>query len=408
MSEPRQSSFVDPGLEAGGIDAKMPIRVLLVEPSYKAKYPPLGLMKISAFHKARGDEVVFYKGTSAHVRDQGWDIIYIATMFTYQWKTAISTIRFYQRQKGGARIVVGGILASLLAEDLEQETGLTPVVGLWDQVDRLPPDYSLFEDVHEYPVNDASIGYTTRGCIRHCDFCAVPRLEPEYVPYIPLEPQIDASKKDLILLDNNVLASPKFPEIIEEIRSCGFHAGARLGGRQRHVDFNQGVDVRLLTEDHIRLLSTIAIHPLRIAFDHIELRDTYEEKVRLAHKHGLRRLSNYVLYNHNDTPGDFYQRLRINIDLNEELGLSIFSFPMRYIPLNAKRRGYVHNPHWNARQLRGVQCILHATRGVVGPGMKFFQKAFGRNEDEFRYIIERSEQEIFYRQKMPPYPGLTP
>lgn len=390
-------------IRASNIDVKKPKRVLLIEPSYKAKYPPLGLMKISTYHKQRGDEVRFYKGVRAEVRDQDWDIIYIATMFTYQWKSVIRTIKFYQRQKGNARIIVGGVLASLLAEDLERETGIRPHVGLWEDVDRLPPDYSLFDGVYRYPVSDASIGYTTRGCIRRCPFCAVPRLEPQFVPYIPLAPQIDLSKKDLILLDNNVLASPEFPKIIEDIKRCGFEKGAKLNGRQRHVDFNQGVDVRLLNEEHMRLLSTIAIYPLRIAFDHIELKDIYVEKIRLAHKYGIRRLSNYILYNYKDTPEDFYQRLRINVELNKELGLSIFSFPMRYVPLDAKERGYVDNPHWTRQQLRGVQCILHATHGVVGPRMQFFERAFGRSEREFKYIIEWTEKEIFYRDTMPPF-----
>jgi hypothetical protein len=383
-----------------------PLKVLLVEPEYKAKYPPLGLMKISSFHKARGDEVVFHKGTRAAVRDAGWDLIYIATMFTYQWRCVTETIRFYQRQKGAARIVVGGILASLLPHELEAETGIKPHVGLWDDVDRLHPDYSLFDASGQYSIGHASIAYTTRGCIRRCPFCAVPRLEPNFVPYIPLAPQIDSSKKDLILLDNNVLASPEFSSIVDDIRKAGFERGARLNGRLRHVDFNQGVDARLLNEDHMRLFSTIAIHPLRIAFDHVDLRDTYVRKIRLAHKYGIRRLSNYVLYNFDDTPEDFYQRLRINVELNEELGLSIFSFPMRYVPLDARERGYVDNPHWTKQQLRGVQCILHATRGVVGPRMRFFEKAFGKNEDEFKHIIERPEHEIFHREHMIPFAGL--
>ena len=380
-----------------------PIKVLLVEPFYKAKYPPLGLMKISTYHRRRGDEVVFYKGTSAEVRDRAWDIIYIATMFTYQWRGVIDTIRFYQRHKGGARIVVGGILASLLPDELEAETGIRPHVGLWHDVDRLPPDYSLFDGSHQYGVGDASIAYTTRGCIRRCAFCAVPRLEPDFVPYIPLAPQIDSSKKDLILLDNNALASSDFSRIINDIRNAGFERGARFNGKLRRVDFNQGVDARLLNEDHMRLLSTIAIHPLRIAFDHINLKDTYIRKVRLAHKYGIAHLSNYVLYNFKDTPEDFYQRLRINVELNEELGLSIFSFPMRYMPLDAKVRGYVENPHWTKEQLRGVQCILHATRGVVGPRRSFFERAFGKDASEFKYIIAQPEEHIFYRDKMKPY-----
>jgi len=389
------------------IQLNRPKRVLLIEPGYKVKYPPLGLMKISTFHKQRGDEVVFYKGTRAEVRDQHWDIIYIATMFTYHWNIVINTIKFYQRNKAKAPIKVGGVLASLLAEDLEKETGIKPHVGLYEEVDRLPPDYHLFDGVYEYPVHDASIGYTTRGCIRCCPFCAVPRLEPEFVPYIPLKPQIDPNKKDLLLLDNNVLASPEFPRIIEEIKECGFYKGAKFKGRLRYVDFNQGVDVRLLTDEKMRLLSEIAINPLRIAFDHIELKDIYIEKIRLAHKYGIKRLSNFILYNFNDTPEDFYERLRINIELNEELGLHIFSFPMRFIPLDAKRRGYVDNPHWTKKQLRGIQCILHATHGVVGPRREFFEKAFGKNAEEFKYIIEQPEEHIFYREKMKPYEAIA-
>ncbi len=405
MTEQRQLGLDLDSLAVPNIQVRKPKRVLLVEPSYKVKYPPLGLMKISTFHKQRGDEVVFYKGTRAAVRDQKWDTIYISTLFTYQWNTVIRTIKFYQRSKYACDIKVGGILASLLSEDLKEETGIKPCIGLWEEVDRLPPDYKLFEGVYEYRVNDASIGYTTRGCIRHCPFCAVTQLEPEFTPYIPLKGQIDSGKKDLLLLDNNVLASPEFPRIIAEIKKCGFHNGAKFNGRLRYVDFNQGVDARLLTEDRMELLSQIAIFPLRIAFDDIRMKKLYIEKVRLAKKYGIKRLSNFILYNFNDTLEDFYERLRINIELNEELGSSIFSFPMRFIPLDAKDRKYVDNPHWTEKQLRGIQCILHATHGVVGPRKPFFERAFGGDVEEFKYIIEQSEEHIFYREQMKLYEG---
>jgi hypothetical protein len=225
-------------------------------------------------------------------------------------------------------------------------------------------------------------------------------LEPEYIPYIPLKSQIDPTKKDLILLDNNVLASEEFPRIICEIKECGFQKGAKFNGKLRRIDFNQGVDARLLTEEKMKLLSEIAIHPLRVAFDRIELKDLYIEKIRLADRYGIKHLSNYVLYNFKDTPEDFYERLRINIELNEELGLSIFSFPMRYIPTRDKCRGYADNPHWTKQQLRGVQCILHATRGVVGPRKPFFETAFGKDADWFKYIIEQPEEHIFHRDRM--------
>jgi hypothetical protein len=375
--------------------------ILLVEPGYKTKYPPLGLMKISTYHK--GDHVEFFKGTNATVRDQNWDIIYISTMFTFQWKKTIETINFYQqgKQKNKNNIMVGGILATLLPKDLENETGIKPHVGLWDKVDRLTPDYSL-KGLGELYKNNTSFGYTTKGCINHCEFCAVRRLEPDFVHFIPLANQVIPTKKNLVLLDNNVLASNQFPQIIEEIKRYGFAKGAMLGKSHRYVDFNQGLDARLLTEEKMSLLSKIAIRPLRIAFDDIKFENIYKEKIHLANKYGIKHLSNYILFNFHDTPEDFYKRLKINIELNEELGLSIFSFPMRFIPLDAKDRKYV-GPNWTAQQLRGLQCILHATHGVVGPKRSFFNNAFGSSSEEFKYIIKQSEEQIFYRNKMTPY-----
>ena len=404
MVESKQLAF-NPGMVGVPyVSVKRPKRMLLIEPAYKVKYPPLGLMKISTYHKMRGDEVVFYKGTNAAVRDQAWDVIYITTLFTFQWNMTIETIKFYQRNKLKTKnIKVGGILASLLQTDVENETGIKPHYGLWEEVDRLEPDYTMANGVYNYYTNNASIGYMTKGCINRCPYCAVPRLEPEFVPFIPLEKQIDPNnKKDLILLDNNVLASPELPRIVEEIKRHGFHKGAMFVKAHRHVDFNQGVDARLLTEEKMKLLSQLPLKPLRIAFDNIKLEKLYVEKVHLAHKYGIRRLSNFILFNYDDTPEDFYRRLQINIELNEELRLSIFSFPIKYVPLDAKDRKYV-GPNWTKTQLRGIQCILHATHGVVGPRRPFFEKAFGKDADEFKYIIEQPEEVIFHREKMKPY-----
>jgi len=403
MTEQKQLSLRPEVLSDVNILLRKSKRVLLIEPAYKAKYPPLGLMKISTFHKQQGDEVAFYKGTNAKLRNQKWDIIYITSMFTYQWNITIKTIKFYQQNKTNGNIKIGGILASLLYDDVKRETGITPHFGLWQKVDRLAPDYKLSDNTYDYFTNNVSIGYMTRGCIHHCPFCAVPKLEPEYVPFIPLGKQISPNKKDLLLLDNNVLASSEFPRIIEEIKRYGFYKGAKFEGRLRYIDFNQGIDARLLTEEKMRLLSEITIKPLRIAFDDIKFKRLYTDKIRLAHKYGIKHLSNFVLFNYNDTPEDFYERLRINIELNEELGLSIFSFPMRFIPLDATDRRYVNSPNWTARQLRGIQCILHATHGVVGPKRPFFEKAFGKDVEEFKYIIEQPEEHIFHREKMVSY-----
>jgi radical SAM superfamily enzyme YgiQ (UPF0313 family) len=81
---------------------------------------------------------------------------------------------------------------------------------------------------YQYPMNNAYYGYTTRGCVRKCAFCAVPKLEPIYNPYIPLQERISLIKdtygdqKDLLLMDNNILASKYLKKIINEILACGF------------------------------------------------------------------------------------------------------------------------------------------------------------------------------------------
>ena len=96
-------------------------------------------------------------------------------------------------------------------------------------IDTLPLDYSILEEIdYVYPAHDGYLAYMTRGCVNHCPFCAVPKLEPEYKNYLPIAEQVDwaskqfGGKKDLLLLDNNVLASCQFDKIIEEIKKAGF------------------------------------------------------------------------------------------------------------------------------------------------------------------------------------------
>jgi len=305
-------------------------------------------------------------------------------------------------------------MATLLADELRQETGATVISGLLDKpgmldagdkhiIDTLIPDYSILEQAeYVYGLIDAYIGYTTRGCPNHCAFCAVGRLEPNFYHYLPLKRQVKSieevygPKQHLVLLDNNVLASEQFERIINDIIDLGFEKGARRMGKFRYVDFNQGLDLRLLTPDKMKLLSQIAIKPLRLAFDHISLQDDYISRVRLAVEHGITKISTYVLYNYADTPEDFYKRLRINVELNHKLGTEIYSFPMKYIPLNAKDRSYV-GKHWNRRLLRGVQCILLATKGKVGTHLDFFEAAFGRSPEEFIEIAMMPEHYIIHR-----------
>ena len=141
---------------------------------------------------------------------------------------------------------------------------------------------------------------------------------------------------------------------------------------------------------------------MRIAFDHIEQRDIYERAIRLAAKCGVRDLSNYLLYNFLDTPEDFYNRLRINIDLCEELNVSIYSFPMKYCPISDPKyfsnRDYI-GCHWNRKFIRAIQAVINSTKGKVGRGREFFEKAFGKNLAEFRELLYMPETFIIYRKR---------
>ena len=557
-------------------------KVLLIEPNYSNKYPPIGLMKLSTYYKNLGGwEVTFFKGDLKMFvieriadrcieefnyidstidwflkRDEfieyiktrkkevierlaiersdmklillaklddwknyywkgtwkdnpEWDRVGVTTLFTFYWDITVETINFAKLLvKKKKDLMVGGVLASIQPKELEEATGIKPWVGILGKpgvldkgdtqiIDNLPLDYSiLYEIEYKYPMSNAFYGYMTRGCIRHCAFCAVPTLEDKYIPYIPLKDRLDAvrevygDQKDLLLMDNNVLASENLKDIIDDIVASGFGKGAKfvqpdmleisirnlqngvndrayirksqaliaefyqklkpMKGdesyevykvmaryhinklattkkenliaayeeikdiykrhqhpvpRARYVDFNQGVDARLFTEEIVELLSRIAIRPLRIAFDDIKTFPSYNKAIRMSAAAGLKDFSNYLLYNFVDKPLDLYQRLRINVELCDELNVNIYSFPMKYHPIRkgkddaedlSHNRDYI-GKHWNRKYIRAIQAILNSTKGKVGKGITFFLEAFGNDEAEYMELLEMPETFILYR-----------
>ena len=420
----------------------MPNRnILLIEPGYKNKYPPLGLMQIAQYHgpRGKGDCVKFIKGDDPTVLRSAWDRVYVTTLFSFEFSRISASIDFALRAANGHadKVFVGGIAASLMHERFVAEPrwrGVRFIKGLLSAspsvslqlddfseelyaddrtgtpIEDLIPDYGILDQIsYKYPVRDAYFAYASRGCIRKCSFCGVPKLEGDQrdaAPISAIVKGVDAlygPKKDLTLMDNNVVASGRFKEIIAEIRDLGFVPGAKLSrGRvpvQRRVDFNQGVDARILCKDRVflRELSTICLKPLRIAFDHIGLKKPYEQAIRFAHEFGLTELSNYMLYNFHDSPADLFERMRLNVALNEELDIRIWSFPMRFQPTNLPNRSYV-GENWTRYQLRSMQLILQATHGVVSGAPAFFKKAFGDSYLEFNDLLLRPHHFIFNRQ----------
>lgn len=557
-------------------------KVLLLEPNYSNKYPPIALMKLATYYKNLGGwEVVFYKGdlkifVIERIADKcieefnyidssidwflkrdyfikfirtrkknvaerleierskmelvllakldywknfywkgtwkeypEWDRVGVTTLFTFYWDITVETINFAKLLvKDKKDLMVGGVLASIQPKELEDATGIKPWVGILNKpgvldkgdtqiIDSLPLDYSILDEIeYKYPMSNAFYGYMTRGCIRHCAFCAVPILEDKYIPYIPLKERVNTirekygDQKDLLLMDNNVLASENLKEVIDDIVASGFGVGSkyiqpnvleisirnlrnglndrayirksqalisdfyqylklrkcedsydiykvmvhyhinkltttkkdnliaayedikdiykrhhRPVPRARYVDFNQGVDARLFTEEKVQQLSRIAIRPLRIAFDDIKTFSAYNKAIRMSVTAGLKDFSNYLLYNFIDEPIDLYRRLRINVELCDELNINIYSFPMKYHPIRKGKddiEDFSHNrdyigKHWNRKYIRAIQAILNSTKGKVGKGMDFFLEAFGNDESEYMELLEMPETFILYR-----------
>lgn len=428
------------------------MKVLLVEPKSSTTYPPMGLMKFARYHKLRGDDVTYVVGKNKDAHDQFWDKIYITSVFTYDFKNLLDTINYYSENLYNfENMSVGGIAATLLAEKLKKLTGIDIHCGLQDSIDpflenlartnlkynylldcsptidNLPPDYEIVSENAKYSkiTDNAFFLYSTKGCPNNCSFCAVKKLEPKYVSYVPIKKRISILREEigdragLLFLDNNIAASDSFFKIIDEIIDCGYGCGEKMcyekNGRKiykhRFVDFNQGVDLRLLNREKMEALSKTAINPLRLAFDNVDLANEYEEKAKLAIECGITKLSNYMLYNYKDSPEDLYARMEVNTDIIKKYGnenVKIFSFPMRYSPINKTDRAYI-GKKWHKRQIRAIQLILNATHGIVSHSLReykegkgFFYRAFGANESEFienlwmpfHYLINRDYYEL--------------
>lgn len=480
------------------------MKILLVEPNYKNKYPPMGLMKISTYHKIRGDDVVFYKGIMAEkeFKKMDYDRVYITTLFTFYYIQTIDTIKKYQKMIPDKKIFIGGIMSSLMTDKVREDIGndiyihvglLTDsmVLGLDDSIniDTLPLDYSMLDEIdYRYPAGDNYFAYVSRGCTNKCMFCAVPILEPQFCMTNNITRQIETikelygEKRNLLLLDNNILSfsEEELNKVIEDIYKLGFdkeikyyselpfiayakklHSYNRQStafnnilnetvkylndkktikktknyqekydeilncielsddkpsvifqnedelieilnqyhhpaGCRRSVDFNQGIDARQLTEEKMRILSKIPIEPFRLAFDSIKFKDIYINAVELAHKYGVHNFSNYILYNYEDKPEELWERLKVNIELSKKLNIKIFSFPMKYAPIDKTDRKYV-GMYWNKQYLKNIYAILNVTKGIVADGESFFYKAFGSSVEEFFDILSMPKEFVIYR-----------
>ncbi|PWU08717.1 MAG: cobalamin-binding domain-containing protein [Verrucomicrobia bacterium] len=375
-------------------------------------------MRIATYHRKRGDYVAFVRGENEWARTRRWDRIYVSSLFTWELPRTADTVNCYNKSVSEAKdIFVGGVAVTLFPSYIKERCQCTVIEGPLDMpgrlgpgspaIAKLVPDYSILGRVkrkHEYFPRNAYFVRITKGCIRTCSFCAVPRLEKEFGIMSPLREQITKAiaehgeKQHLVVMDNNILGIEGVEDIFEEIQDLGFKSGARRKGRERTVDFNQGLDARLISSKPAlaKMLASVCVSPIRLAFDFIQIRPAYERAIRLLAAEGFHEFTNYMLFNFNDTPRDLYDRLWANANLNKELGIRITGFPMRFIPMDDVNRRHV-GAGWKWRYLRGIQCILLATRGLVSPNPEFISGAFGETFEKFLEILSMPDRYIIYR-----------
>ena len=444
------------------------MRVLLVEPASQKTtrgsgkqhrseetkwYPPLSLMKLARFHKNRGDEVRFVRGCDATLfagedfyssAEEAWDRVYITTVFTFHFKEVVKTIKFYLEAVGGtvSKVYVGGIAASLMAEDFHEATGIWPITGILSSaemigfkddhtnIDELPPDYTVI-DGEQYAINDTFYAYASRGCTLKCAWCGVPKIEPTFDPYLNIKNTVRTLREEygdfslLRLMDNNIIASKNLKQIVDDLKELGYGKNEytkTANPKQRIVDFNQGLDATYFNKETVGLMSQLNIRPMRIAFDRANDHKAYTRAVTLSHAAGITDFSNYLLYNWKDSPQDLFDRLVINIQMNEqweEAGRkagqrsavgSIYCYPMRFAPINNDSgqhenqhremdwpddepdRNWGVNPVWTRRFIRNIEVMKGAANGAISPTSKLARRTVGRNFDEFLLNLYMPEE----------------
>ena len=248
-------------------------------------FPNLALMKISEYHKSHLDNVEWYDTFAQY------DKVYMSKVFTFTPD--------YLYPINATEIIKGG-------------TGYNHNTKLPPKVEMMIPDYSI------YPVDlrrerDTAYGFLTRGCIRKCPWCIVPQKEGKLTPASDIN-YILQDKNKAILMDNNILASDYGIEQIEKIIDL-----------KCKVDFNQGLDARLVTDEIAKMLSKVKwIKYIRFAYDTESQFDPLISTIEKLNKYGIKNTKIFVYCLIRDLE-DSYNR----INKAKKLGINPFAQPYR-------------------------------------------------------------------------------
>ena len=225
-------------------------------------WPNLCLMKLSAYHKARGDPVEWWR------RSGRYDRVYKSRVFTDIYSKDTITV------DNAGEVIRGG-------------TGYGPGPDLPNVVEHICPDYTLYP---QFP--DTAYGFLSRGCPRNCGFCLVSGKEGRESRQVADLSEFWTGQRDIKLMDANLLACPDHERLLEQ-----------LAQSRAWVDFSQGLDIRLITPDNMALLNQVKTKTVHFAWDNPneDLTGYFRRFLELTNIRDYRRRRVYVLTNYNST-----------------------------------------------------------------------------------------------------------
>lgn len=218
------------------------------------KFPNLALMKLSAWHKSQGDIVEWYLPFS-----ERYDKVYIAKVF--------STTPDYDLCVNADEVVRGGTGYDIRLIDGREV--FTPSPCLPYEVEHIYPDYEL------YGIADTAYGFLTRGCPRGCDFCIVASKEGKKSVKVANLSEFWRGQKNIVLCDPNILACKDWRNLLQQVVES-----------KANIDFNQGLDIRLMTKEKAELLNQCKLREIHFAWDRYQDKEVILRNLALYSEHG--------------------------------------------------------------------------------------------------------------------------
>jgi len=376
------------------------MNVLLIEPDFpipaKSKnhrdFLPIGLLKLATYHRKKGDRIKLIRGNEylPHFKPK---LIKITSLFTYWSKYVWNSVRFYKEHYPEAKVIVGGIYASLMPDHCKQSGCDKVYVGVQKTAENCKPAYDLV-DV------DYQIVHTTRGCIRRCKFCGTWKIEPKFTYKKSIKDEICSNR--IIFYDNNLLANPYIKDILNELED------AKYKGKAVYSESQCGIDGRLLTPKLASMLKNAKFINPRIAWDHeFEKYKAIKKQLEILVNVGYRMSDIYVFMIYNwGIPFKGMEKKRLKC---WEWGVQIADCRFRpldqtYDNYNAKKeqknKDYFIHPKWTDNEIKQFRRNVRRHNICVRQRFKFYSRTLENkriSKKEYRNIMKKSKKEIKHK-----------